>query len=385
MPPLPEPEPDPEALQHSQQLTRVIHQEIADAGGWIPFARFMELALYAPALGYYSAGAAKFGQAGDFITAPELTGLFGKTVARQVAQVLRLTGGDILEAGAGSGRLALQLLTALEQLEALPAHYYILEVSADLQQRQRALIHDNAPRLADRVIWLNALPDSFRGVILGNEVLDAMPVHLVAWREDGLHEQGVSSEEGGFAWREQVLAYDPLLEAAKAIHVPANYLSEINLGARGFIASLAQILQQGIILMIDYGFGESEYYHPQRSQGTLMCHYRHQVHADPFYMPGLQDITAHVDFSAIAHAGIQSGLQLLGYTTQASFLLNCGITDILSETSPENASTYLPLANQAQKLLSPAEMGELFKVMALGKGVSQPLTGFSAGDKSRLL
>lgn len=383
MPPLPEP--SAEALQHSHQLVQLIRQEIAGHNGWITFARYMELALYAPGLGYYSAGAAKFGQAGDFVTAPEISTLFGKTLARQVAQILQLTGGNVLETGAGSGRLALQLLTELEKLDTLPAQYFILEVSADLQQRQQAYINEHAPHLANRVVWLNALPASFDGAIVGNEVLDAMPVHLVSWQEDGLYERGVTLHDNTFAWHDQPLTQGALFEVASGIHAPADYLSEINLAACGFIASLAHILQNGIILMIDYGFGESEYYHPQRTQGTLMCHYRHHAHAEPFYLPGLQDITAHVDFSAIALAGINNGLQLLGYTTQASFLLNCGITDVLAETSPENASAYLPLANQAQKLLSPAEMGELFKVIALGKGISDGLTGFTTGDKSRLL
>jgi len=379
------PEPSAEALQHSRQLTRLIQQDIAHHNGWISFARFMELALYSPGLGYYSAGAAKFGAAGDFVTAPEISSLFGRTLARQVAQVLQLTGGNVLEAGAGSGRLALQLLSELEKLDSLPTQYFILEVSADLQKRQHAYLNLQAPHLANRVVWLDALPASFNGVILGNEVLDAMPAHLVSWHADGLHERGVTLHPNTFAWHDQPLTQGILFEAASEIQAPSDYVSEINLAARGFIASLAHILQNGIILMIDYGFGESEYYHPQRAQGTLMCHYRHHAHADPFYLPSLQDITAHVDFSAIALAGIDNGLQLLGYTTQASFLLNCGITDVLAETSPENAGAYLPLANQAQKLLSPAEMGELFKVIALGKNFSGPLTGFSAGDKSRLL
>ena len=379
------PEPSAVAKQHSQLLNQLIRQEITDHNHWISFARYMELALYAPGLGYYSAGAAKFGEAGDFVTAPEISTLFGQTLAKQVAQVLQLTGGNILEAGAGSGQLALQLLTELEKTGMLPAHYFILEVSADLQNRQREFLHKQAPQLAERVIWLDALPTSFTGVILGNEVLDAMPVHLLSWQATGIYERGVTLQENSFAWQDQPLTQGALQEAANTIQVPPDYTSEVNLAAQGFIASLAHILQHGIILMIDYGFGESEYFHPQRSQGTLMCHYRHHAHAEPFYLPGLQDITAHVDFSAIALSGINNGLDFLGYTTQASFLLNCGITDVLAKTPAENASTYLPLANQAQKLLSPAEMGELFKVIALGKGISEGLIGFTTGDKSRLL
>ena len=383
MAPLPEPSPD--ALHHSRELARLIHREIAAAGGWIAFSRYMELALYAPGLGYYSAGAAKFGAAGDFVTAPELSPLFGRTLARQVAQVLELTGGEVLELGAGSGRLALDLLRELERLGTLPVRYHILEVSADLRERQRALIGEAAPHLLERVAWLDTLPASFTGIILGNEVLDAMPAALVRWREDAVYERGVASAGDEFQWSERPLAPGPLLDAARALELPAGYLSEINLAAAALVASLARRLQSGALLLIDYGFGESEYYHPQRSQGTLMCHYRHHAHADPFFLPGLQDITAHADFSRIGRAGTAGGLELLGYATQAAFLINCGIAQLLSETPVEDVSTYLPLTNQAQRLLSPAEMGELFKVIALGKGIDEPLVGFAGGDRRHSL
>ncbi len=383
MAPLPEPSPD--ALHHSRELARLIHREIAAAGGWIAFSRYMELALYAPGLGYYSAGAAKFGAAGDFVTAPELSPLFGRTLARQAAQVLELTGGEVLELGAGSGRLALDLLRELERLGTLPVRYNILEVSADLRERQRALIGEAAPHLLERVAWLDTLPASFTGIILGNEVLDAMPAALVRWREDTVYERGVASAGDEFQWSERPLAPGPLLDAARALELPAGYLSEINLAAAALVASLARRLQSGALLLIDYGFGESEYYHPQRSQGTLMCHYRHHAHADPFFLPGLQDITAHADFSRIARAGTAGGLELLGYATQAAFLINCGIAQLLSETPVEDVSTYLPLTNQAQRLLSPAEMGELFKVIALGKGIDEPLVGFAGGDRRHSL
>ncbi len=383
MAPLPEPSPD--ALHHSRELARLIHREIAAGGGWIAFSRYMELALYAPGLGYYSAGAAKFGAAGDFVTAPELSPLFGRTLARQAAQVLELTGGEVLELGAGSGRLALDLLRELERLGTLPVRYHILEVSADLRERQRALIGEAAPHLLERVAWLDTLPASFSGVILGNEVLDAMPAALVRWQEDAVYERGVESDGNEFQWSERPLAPGPLLDAARALELPAGYLSEINLAAAALVAGLARCLQSGALLLIDYGFGESEYYHPQRSQGTLMCHYRHHAHADPFFLPGLQDITAHVDFSRIARAATAGGLELLGYTTQAAFLINCGITQLLSETPVEDVSTYLPLTNQAQRLLSPAEMGELFKVIALGKGLGEPLLGFAGGNRRHRL
>ncbi|MEW5942492.1 MAG: SAM-dependent methyltransferase [Pseudomonadota bacterium] len=383
MSPLPAPEPD--AARHSEALRTHILDEIAAAGGWLSFARFMELALYAPGQGYYSAGLRKFGTAGDFVTAPEISPLFGRALARQAAQVLQLSGGDLLEAGAGSGRLAADLLPELERLGRLPAQYLILEVSADLRERQRALLAEKIPYLADRVRWLDELPSRFRGLVLGNEVLDAMPVHIVAWREDGIYERGVAAGDGGFSWSERKLTDGELLRAAAGLNLPAGYVSEINLASRAFVATLAGILEQGAILMLDYGFGASEYYHPQRSEGTLMCHYRQHAHGDPFFLPGLQDITAHVDFSAIAVAGIENGLTLMGYTTQAHFLINCGITEILAQTPPSDTGAYLPLAAQAQKLLSPAEMGELFKAIALGRGITEPLIGFRMGDRSRML
>ena len=379
MPPLPAPA--SEAQQHSEKTSALIRQEIEAAAGWIPFSRYMELALYAPGLGYYSAGMHKFGAAGDFVTAPEISALFGRCLARQARQIVELSGGDMLEIGAGSGRLAFDLLAELERIGQLPRRYFILELSADLRQRQQELL---AP-FAARVEWLDTLPASFSGFVFGNEVLDAMPVHLVAWREDGIYERGVAWENGALRWSERKLAAGELFDAASSLGLPPGYVSEINLAARGFIATLAGMLNKGVILMLDYGFGQSEYYHPQRSTGTLMCHYRHHAHDDPFYLPGLQDITAHVDFSAIAAAGIGHGLDLMGYTSQAHFLLNCGITDLLAQTPAEKASAYLPLAAQAQKLLNPAEMGELFKVIALGKSIDTLPLGLARGDKSHLL
>ncbi len=386
------PIPNEAALQHSRAVQELIRADITAAGGWISFARYLELALYAPGMGYYSGGAAKFGGAGDFVTAPEISPLFGKAVARQAAQILELMGdksGDILEFGAGTGKLALDLLLELEKLEHLPGRYLILEVSAELRQRQRELFEKHAPHLSARIDWLEHLPAKFNGLVLANEVLDAMPVHLVVWRDSDLFERGVAWDGAALEWRERPLIDGELLAAARALNLQVDpgkdYVSEINLAARGFMRSLASVLQQGAIVLIDYGFGHSEYYHPQRDQGTLMCHYRHHAHADPFYLPGLQDITSHVDFSAVAEIAVTAGLELLGYTTQAHFLLNCGITEILAQTPAENTRDYLPLAQQLQKLVSPAEMGELFKVIACGKNIQQPLRGFGSGDKCRLL
>lgn len=379
------PTPSPEAAQHSARLVDYIQHDIAAQGGWISFARYMELALYAPGLGYYTAGARKFGEAGDFITAPELSPLFGRTLARQAAEIMAHSAPQILEPGAGSGKLAVDLLGELERLGSLPDSYAILEVSADLRARQQALLQERLPHLFKRVHWLDALPEQFAGAIIANEVLDALPVHLLHWQNSSVLERGVATSEHGFIWQERAISSAALLEAAKKINVPDDYVSEICLAARGLINSLAQRLQQGAMLFIDYGFGAREFYHPQRSSGTLMCHYRHQAHDDPFFLPGLQDITAHVNFTNIAECGIDGGLELLGYTSQAFFLLNCGIAELLRDTSPENVRDYQPLAAQLQKLTSPAEMGELFKVIALGKNMTVPLAGFALGDMTRTL
>ncbi|NNM68586.1 MAG: class I SAM-dependent methyltransferase [Gallionella sp.] len=405
------PAPSQPALEHSARLTTLIQNEIVSSGGWIPFARYMELALYAPGLGYYTAGAHKFGEAGDFITAPELSALFGRTLARQVRQIMAQSAPHILELGAGSGKLAVDMLAELEQLDRLPVSYSILEVSADLRERQRAQVAQRLPHLLARVHWLDALPETFSGAVFANEVLDALPVHLVHWRDSRLFERGVVNEGAGFTWQERDISDAALRDAAQAIRpdettshstrlsknnsqvagyelveaMPDDYLSEICLAARGLIQSLASRLDIGALLFIDYGFGAREFYHPQRDKGTLMCHYRHHAHDDPFYLPGLQDITAHVNFTDIGETGIDAGLELTGYTNQAFFLINGGITDLLAQHQPENVRDYLPLSGQLQKLTSPAEMGDLFKVIALGKKLANPLTGFARGDLSRAL
>lgn len=379
------PIPSPEAAQHSAQLIEAIRGEIRQQEGWITFARYMELALYAPGLGYYTAGAHKFGEAGDFITAPELSPLFGRTLARQVIEIMINSAANILELGAGSGKLAADMLGELEQQGQLPDSYSILEVSADLRARQQELLQQRHPHLMDRVHWLDALPASFSGAIVANEVLDALPVHLVKWRDSACDEIGVSWDAAGLGWQERPISDAALLQAAQQIAVPDNYSSEICLAARGLIHSMATCLTQGAMLFIDYGFGAREYYHPQRATGTLMCHYRHHAHDDPFYLPGLQDITAHVNFTDIAECGIDAGLELLGYSNQAFFLINNEITNLLHDTSPDNLRDYLLLSAQLQKLTSPAEMGELFKVIALGKKMANPLSGFARGDLSRLL
>ncbi len=382
------------ALAHSHALQSLIRDRIAAANGWITFEEFMNLALYAPGLGYYASGATKLGNAGDFVTAPEISPLFGQTLARQIMQIMQqLDQTDILEFGAGTGKLAADILLELEQHQVLPENYFILEVSAELRQRQQHWLQDRAPHLFSRITWLEQLPADFNGIMLGNEVLDAMPVHIVSWRGDQILERGVTWQDDRFTWLERPLEHVELLTLANALTTHINpsqepdwaYSSEINLAARYFIRSLADSLRQGVILLVDYGFGRSEFYHPQRQQGTLMCHYRHHAHDDPFFLPGLQDITTHVDFSSLLEVANQSGLSLAGYTTQAHFLINCGITTVLGRTASADTLHYLPQAQAVQKLISPAEMGELFKVIAFAKNFAEPLLGFSRGDLSRLL
>ncbi|MDB5807829.1 MAG: hypothetical protein JWN73_5151 [Betaproteobacteria bacterium] len=382
------PEPDAAALAHSAALAARIRAEISAAGGWIPFARYMELALYAPGLGYYAAGAAKFGAAGDFVTAPEISGLFGASLARQVAQVLEAGSPQVLEFGAGTGKLAADLLNALGEA---CAGYAILEPSPDLRERQAATLRRLAPAAFAKVRWLDTLPAQFSGCIIANEVADAMPVHLLHFAGEAVDERGVTlNAAGAFSYADRP-AQGAVLAAAQGLPLEDrdDYLTEINLAARAWVATLAQCLTSGAALIIDYGFPAREYYHPQRHRGTLMCHYRHHALDRPFFLPGLADITAHVDFSALADAAEEAGLELLGYTSQASFLLDCGITELLADVPATESARYLPLTNQANRLLSPAEMGELFKVMLLGRGpvtgsIADPI-GFSSNNRARRL
>jgi SAM-dependent MidA family methyltransferase len=381
--------PSADAQRASDALVARIREEISSAGGWIGFDCFMERALYTPGLGYYSGGAHKFGADGDFITAPELTPIFAQTLAAQARQILAASAPHIIEIGAGSGRLAADLLLELERRGSLPESYRILDLSGELRERQRAMLTERAPRLLPRVSWLDRLPERFSGLVLANELLDAMPVHLVRWGDeeqpDVIHECGVAWRDSAFAWDDRP-AQGRVLERAQEIAAeyrpPAGYISEIGLAATDWTAAWGGILARGALLLIDYGFPRHEFYHPQRDSGTLMCHYRHHAHGEPFFLPGLQDITAHVDFTAIVEFGHEAGLDLLGYTTQAAFLFNNGVTDILARLPVEDFKRYLPQAQAVQKLVSPAEMGELFKVMALGKDIAEPLDGFSTGDRS---
>ncbi|MEN8107468.1 MAG: SAM-dependent methyltransferase [Pseudomonadota bacterium] len=376
------PAPPAVALALSEELTARIHAEIHAAGGSIPFSRYMELCLYSPGLGYYSAGLQKFGEAGDFVTAPEISPLFGQCLAQSCAAVLaELGGGDLLEFGAGSGRLAVDVLSALAQLQQLPGTCYIIERSADLRERQQVLLAGTLPDVADRVRWLDALPaGDFRGVILANEVLDAMPVERFHWTGAAVEQYCVADINEAFGWQ---LCKDTPVELATAVagicednSLPSGYVAEANLMLAPWLQGVATAMSQGVVLLADYGYPRHEYYHVQRTQGTLMCHYRHRVHDDPFLWPGLQDITAHVDFTAVAEAAVAAGFAVSGYTTQAHFLLDCGLEQLLQAQGEPQSTSYLRAAQQVKTLIMPGEMGERFKFIALTKDVELEIPGF---------
>ncbi|MEG1832570.1 MAG: SAM-dependent methyltransferase [Burkholderiaceae bacterium] len=366
------PLPSPEAAAHSARVLAALRD--AAARGFLPFSDYMRIALYAPGLGYYAAGAQKFGAAGDFVTAPELSPFFARALARQVAQVMRASSAQVIEFGAGSGALAAELIPVLDALGVAPASYAILEVSPDLRARQQ----ERLGVYGDRVRWLDSLPAEFSGCLIANEILDAMPVSVFEKCAGGVVERGLVLREAAIEWESRP-APAALLEAVGAIEaelgpLPEGYVSEVNLAGVAWLKSIAAILKQGALIAIDYGFPRAEYYHPQRAAGTLTCHYRHHSHHDPLWLPGLCDITAHVDFTAMADAALTAGLDVLGYTSQAHFLLNCGLADLLVEATPAER-------NAAHKLLSEAEMGELFKVLMVGRDLGDTPLGFVAGDR----
>jgi SAM-dependent MidA family methyltransferase len=378
--------------ERNAPLSELIKTKIASQGA-LSFADFMEQALYAPGLGYYVAGKHKFGASGDFVTAPEISSLFSHSVARQCIQVLAdIPSAPILELGAGTGRMALDILLYLETQSCLPQHYFILELSPDLQAQQKETFIQSAPHLQNKVVWIRALPTHFKGVILANEVMDALPVHCFRWTGAFFLERCVTynAARNQFVWQENSIPENSALDLALR-NLPSetfstNYCSEINLLLPAWIASLSDTLEEGLILLLDYGFPQKEFYHPERSQGSLMCHYQHRAHADPFVHIGHQDITAHVDFTAVAIAAEEAQLDIAGYTNQANFLFN---TDILKDFEAQIASEAgLPstqLQHALRQLIEPHEMGELFKCIALTRGFKNTLMGFHTGDRRRSL
>jgi len=379
------PTPDNIAQQHSAQLLRFIQQKITDAGGKISFADYMNTCLYAPGLGYYSAGSHKLGKMGDFTTAPEISPLFSRTLAHHIIDVMhQIKHANILEFGAGSGKMAVDILTELATQQCLPNHYYIIEASADLRQRQRQTVLENIPHLADKVIWLDQLPQYFIGVILANEVCDAMPVHRLHFKNGKVTEHYIEQHDNKLRWCEQPLSSPQLIQRAAEIQLlidDNDYLTEINLAAEAWLASLADNLQQGALFIIDYGYPTNSYYHPQRNSGTLMCYYQHQGHHDPLILQGLQDITAHIDFTALAQTALDNDLDVAGFQAQADFLLAGGITELAITENHLDEFTLLQQANEIKQLTLPSEMGESFKVLTVTNNLDQLLPRLQLGDR----
>ena len=385
------PQPDAVSAAHSGRCGDYIRARIRDSGGSISFAEFMHYALYAPGLGYYSAGARKFGADGDFVTAPEISPLFGRVLARQCAGALQsLPGSCVLEFGAGSGRLALDMLRHLQELDALPAEYRILEVSADLRERQEDLLQTELPDLVDRVVWLDRMPDAHPGVVLANEVLDALPVERFIRRSKGIYQLRVADEAGEFVFVEES-APDVLKAAVEAIEsdiggrLPDNYVSEVSIAAPAGVGDVSRLLEAGIVLLFDYGVSRREYYAPDRSEGWLRCHFRHRAHSDPLILPGIQDLTAWVDFSAIAAAAVSGGLSVIGYLSQAQFLLGGGIESELRDFVGLPLESQMQLAAQVKMLTLPGEMGENVKCLGLARGEVARLPVFDSADRTHTL
>ena len=383
------PAPDNIAQQHSDQLLTLIKDKIAIAGGKISFAQYMNLCLYTPGLGYYSAGSHKLGTGGDFITAPEISSLFSQTLAHHIRDVFsQLEQPNLIEFGAGSGKMAVDILLELEQLNSLPANYFIIEASADLRHRQQQQIDINIPHLSHLVQWLDQLPNHFIGVVLANEVCDAMPVHRLHFSNNRVQEQYVNiNSTGDLQWCDSELLVAELIERAKKIqrHIgQQDYVTEVNLQAEAWLNSVADSLDQGAVFIIDYGYPNTSYYHQERSTGTLMCYYQHQGHDNPFIFPGLQDITAHVDFTALAEAAHNHNLDVAGFQTQADFLISGGITELVS-TNAADELKQLQQTTEIKRLTLPSEMGEIFKVLTLTQNLEQLLPRIQLRDQRHRL
>ncbi|MGD8802024.1 MAG: SAM-dependent methyltransferase [Gammaproteobacteria bacterium] len=381
------PEPDDAAKSRSRALCDCIVSACEAHGGSIAFSTYMQMALYQPGLGYYSGGLQKFGEAGDFITAPETSSLFSRCVARQVAQVIAaLEQADVMEFGAGSGAMAADVLLELEQLQQLPERYYVVELSAELRERQQQTMLDKAPHLLAKVHWLDELPSQpIQGVILANEVLDAMPVECFCIHDGAVEQLRVAANNHELSTT-LVKADDDFVDQVRTVeqrrqqNFGNGYCSEFNPAINAWLAGLYAVLQKGMVLLIDYGYPVKEYYLEERSSGTLVCHYQHRAHADPLWYPGLQDITAFVDFTAVAHAAVDAGFAVSGYTSQAMFLMGCGLAELHQSLMSEEPRQQLLLAQQVKTLTLPSEMGERFKAIALTRDVDLPLVGFALSD-----
>lgn len=385
------PEPDPVTSAHSEEAAAYIRQRIDEAGGSISFAEYMHHALYAPGLGYYTAGSTKFGEAGDFVTAPEVSRIFGRVLARQCAEVLsQVEGGAILEYGAGSGKLAVDMLIALEELDALPSAYLVLEVSPDLRERQEVYVRERVPQFAERVTWVDDVPDRHRGVIVANEVLDSMPVERFIRRDEGVMQICVTAADGGFAFAERpapenLAGYVAHIEKHLGAPLPDGYTSEVCLAVGPWIGGMAHALTSGVAFLFDYGVSRREYFARDRAEGWLRCHYRHFAHDDPLILPGVQDLTAWVDFTSVANAAVAQGLSVAGYATQAQFMLGGGLEDEMRGFESLPLEEQLALSGKVKTLTLPGEMGERFKCLALSRGTIAQPSAFSLADRTHTL
>ena len=381
-------QPDSGVRALSARLVEHIAGLVGQAGGFLPFDVFMDAALYTPGLGYYSNGLLPFGEQGDFVTAPESGDLFARCLARCFVPVLQQHGASVLELGAGSGRLAADMLGALQALDALPERYAILERSPAMRALQQSCIAQLPQALQDRVEWVDELPRDWVGVIFGNEVADALPVKRFHYAENGVSETGIGISGHDLQLREieantETAEYIALL--AQQYGWEGDYRSEYCPALKAWVNDLADSLKQGLLLLIDYGYGRAEYYHPQRNMGTLMCHYRHQAHDNVLWYPGLQDITAFVDFTSVAEAATDAGLDFTGYTSQARFLVGAGIDQVISETDPDDLPRFLKMTGDAKRLMLPGEMGERFKVIGFSRNLDHKIPGFDSQDlRSRL-
>ncbi|VAW58138.1 SAM-dependent methyltransferase, MidA [hydrothermal vent metagenome] len=390
------PEPSKAEVAHSEQLCEHIKQSIQTAGGWLSFEQYMQLALYTPGMGYYSGGLQKFGEQGDFITSPEVSPLFAKSLARPVAALLAdISGAKIIEFGAGSGRLAADLLAELANLKQLPVDYYIVELSAELQHRQREALQQQVPELLDRVKWLSHLPENkINAIVLANEVLDAMPVKRFVLKNNRLQELGVENVQPQLqlSYRDADELLSTQIASLGVKHLCINpvdaesaseryaYSSEINVNIKPWIASVANCIKQGAVYLIDYGYPRQEYYSTERVMGTFMGYYQHRAMDAPLWYPGLQDLTAFVDFTEVAEAALEAGFDVDGYTSQGNFLLSCGLADIVEQSAYTTEIERLQILQQMKTLSLPGEMGERFKVMGLSKGLDKNIPGFEMRD-----
>lgn len=385
------PAPDADSVEHSRACAAWIRDRIRDAGGSISFAEFMHYVLYTPGHGYYAGGASKFGAAGDFVTAPEISSLFGAIVAGQCAEALAVTGGgDIVEFGAGSGKLAADILATLDERDVLPDRYRILEVSPDLAERQARLLGERVPHLVERIDWLDRLPGETTGVVIANEVLDALPVERFRRTADGVEQLRVVLAGDAFAFAAEP-APDMIRDAVDAIEsdlggrLPAGYVSEMCLAAPRWIGDLAGALRNGIALLFDYGTSRREYYAPDRGDGWLRCHFRHHAHSDPLILPGIQDLTAWIDFTAVAGAAVDCGLEVAGYLSQSQFLINAGLDRALAGIGELPQASQLAVSSQVRMLTLPGEMGENVKCLGLSAGVDKRPSAFRHGDRTHTL